>query len=81
MGCRTGLYLVVAGECGARDVLPFVRGMMEWIGAFEGAVPGASPAECGNWSDQNPAMAAWEARKYLSEVLLDPKPENLEYPA
>lgn len=79
MGCRTGLYALFAGDYGSADVLPVVRGMFEWIAAFSGEIPGAAPAECGNWRDQNPETARWEAARFL-EVLQDPKPENLNYP-
>lgn len=81
MGCRTGLYLLVEGSETSRSILPLVRELMDWITEFEGPVPGASAAECGNGSDHNLAMARWEARKYRDEVLLRAGPENLEYPA
>lgn len=80
MGCRTGLYLVLEGSLDSRAALPLVREMFEWIAAFSGPLPGASEVECGNWQDHNPAMAVWEARKFLIEVLRVVGPSNLEYP-
>jgi S-ribosylhomocysteine lyase len=50
------------------------------MASFSGDVPGAAPAECGNWRDQNLDMAKWEARRFL-EVLRNPAAENLNYPA
>ncbi len=80
MGCRTGFYAIFAADMDSRAALPLVRELYRWIVAFEGAVPGASAAECGNWRDQNLEMAQWEARRYL-ETLDAAGRENLEYPA
>jgi S-ribosylhomocysteine lyase len=80
MGCRTGLYALFAGNWDSGSALPVVREMFEWMAAFSGEVPGAAPAECGNWRDQNLELAQWEARRFL-EVLRNPAPENLNYPA
>ena len=76
MGCRTGFYLVMFGALTARDALPLVREMLDFILDYEGSVPGASPAECGNYRDQNPDMAKYYARRYR-EALEQP---CLEYP-
>jgi S-ribosylhomocysteine lyase len=80
MGCRTGFYLILEGDRSSREVLPLIREMLDWIRAFEGPIPGAAPAECGNWREQNLEMAQWEARRYAG-ILRDPGPENLDYPA
>jgi S-ribosylhomocysteine lyase len=80
MGCRTGCYLILEGDLFSEDALPLVREMFNWIAAFEGAVPGAAPAECGNWREQNLDMAKWEARRYAA-LLENPGPEHLNYPA
>jgi S-ribosylhomocysteine lyase len=79
MGCRTGFYAIFEGDLGSDDVLPLIREMLGWIIAFEGPIPGASAAECGNWREQNPDMAKWEARRYAS-LLERPGRENLNYP-
>jgi S-ribosylhomocysteine lyase len=80
MGCRTGFYLILEGKLSSTDVLPLLREMASWIIAFEGAIPGAAPEECGNWTDQNLPMAQWETKRYAA-MLNDPSPENLNYPA
>jgi len=54
--------------------------MFDWIEKFEGAIPGAAPAECGNWQEQNLNMAKFESKKYNS-ILKNPSRENLEYPS
>jgi S-ribosylhomocysteine lyase len=80
MGCRTGFYLILEGSFASNDVLPLLRELFAWVVAFEGEIPGAKPAECGNYSEQNLAMAKWEGERYLA-LLKNPKPENLNYPA
>ena len=68
MGCRTGFYLLMAGEFSPRDVFDLVRGMLDFIIAFEGDIPGASARDCGNWQDMDLAEAKRLARKYRAEV-------------
>jgi S-ribosylhomocysteine lyase len=80
MGCRTGFYVILEGSLTSEEVLPLIREMLDWIIAFQGAIPGAAPAECGNYSEQNLNMAQWEARRYAA-VLKNPGKENLNYPA
>jgi S-ribosylhomocysteine lyase len=80
MGCRTGFYLILEGDLDSAAALPLVREMLDWIEAFDGPIPGAAPAECGNYSEQNLNMAQWEARRY-GAVLKNPGRENLNYPA
>jgi S-ribosylhomocysteine lyase len=79
MGCRTGFYVILEGALSSPEVLPLIREMLDWILSFRGAIPGAAPAECGNWREQNLEMAQWEARRYAA-VLRDPSPEHLNYP-
>lgn len=81
MGCRTGLYVILAGALDSPAVVPLIQEFLRWTIDFRGAIPGASAIECGNWRDQNLEMAQYEAKKYLDEVLAHPKPENLNYPA
>jgi len=80
MGCRTGFYVIFEGEYKSEDVLPLLKEMFEWVNKFEGEIPGASPAECGNWQEQNLDMAKWECKRYAA-ILKKPAGENLEYPS
>ena len=80
MGCRTGFYLILAGNLTSRDVWNLVKNTMEFIANFEGDIPGASAAQCGNYLDMNPAMAKYHARKYLSEVFEAVDDARLNYP-
>lgn len=80
MGCRTGFYLLLAGDYESRQILPLVTEMYEFIAAYEGEIPGASPMDCGNYLDMNLSMAKYYARKYMDEVLKERQPERLVYP-
>ena len=80
MGCLTGNYLLLRGDLTSCDVLPLMVETFDFIADFEGDVPGASPRDCGNYLLMNLPEARWEARKYLHEVLLCAKEENLVYP-
>ena len=80
MGCRTGFYLLLAGELTSEAVLPLVEGMFRFVAAFEGEIPGASAKDCGNYLDMNLSMAKYHAEKYIREVLENPEPARLSYP-
>lgn len=81
MGCRTGFYLLLSGDYESADILPLIKEMFQFISTFEGEVPGASAKDCGNYLDMNLPMARFYAKKYLREVLDDPKDSQLNYPA
>ena len=80
MGCRTGNYLLLAGDYESRDIVPLMIEMFEFIRDFEGEIPGASAKDCGNYLDMNPGMAKYLANKYLNDVLYDIRPDRLTYP-
>ena len=80
MGCRTGNYLLLAGDYESADIVPLMTEMFEFIRDFEGEIPGASAKDCGNYLDMNLGMAKYLADKYLHEVLYDIRPERLIYP-
>ena len=80
MGCRTGFYLIVEGEVDSPAILPLLREWLDWVDRFDGPIPGAAAAECGNWQEQNLNMAQWECRRYAA-LLKNPGKENLNYPA
>lgn len=80
MGCRTGFYMVLAGDLSSKDVVGLVTGMYKFMAEFEGEVPGASAKDCGNYLDMNLNMAKYLAKKYLEEVLTDIKDDRLVYP-
>lgn len=79
MGCRTGFYLLVAGDHSPEDLLPLLRVTFRFIAAFDGPVPGAAAKDCGNYLDMNLPMARYHAQRYLA-VLEAAAPETLRYP-
>ena len=80
MGCRTGFYLLLAGDLESREIVELMVEMFTFIRDFEGDVPGASAKDCGNYLDMNLPMAKYLAKKYLEEVLTDIPEERLAYP-
>ena len=64
MGCRTGFYLLLAGDYSSKDIVSLVIEMYEFIRDFKGEVPGASPKDCGNYLDMNLSMANYLGKKY-----------------
>ena len=79
MGCRTGFYLIVYGDYLSRDIVPIVTEMFSFIADFEGEIPGAKENECGNYLDQNLAMAKWVANKFLDNTLKEIDDSHLIY--
>ena len=79
MGCRTGFYLLLAGDYESEDIISLLREMFEFVCHFEGEIPGAAPEACGNYLDQNLPMAKYLAEKYLDHVLTGITPDRLKY--
>lgn len=80
MGCRTGFYLLLAGDFSSADIVPLMTGMFTFITGFEGEVPGACAKDCGNYLDMNLPMAKYLADKFLREVLEGIDDSRLKYP-
>ena len=72
MGCRTGFYLLLAGQCQPEDIVGLIRDMFSYISGFEGEVPGARSEGLRQLLlDMNLPMAKYVAKKYLQNVLID----------
>ena len=80
MGCRTGFYLLLAGDYESEDIIPLLIELFQFITDFHEEIPGASAKDCGNYLDMNLPMARYLAKKYLSEVLLSITEKRLHYP-
>lgn len=80
MGCRTGFYLLLAGDLQSEDIVDLVVSMFEFIRDFEGEVPGAAAKDCGNYLDINLPMAKYTAKQYLGRCLYGIDAEHLVYP-
>lgn len=68
MGCRTGSYLLMFGDLEPEDVYDLVVSMCDFILDYEGEIPGARPEQCGNYSEQNLAMAKYYIKRYRLEL-------------
>jgi len=80
MGCRTGFYLILAGNLESKDIVDLVTEMYEFMSEFEGDVPGASARDCGNYLDMNLPMAKYVAKRFLDNILRNIDEKHLVYP-
>lgn len=80
MGCRTGHYLLLAGDYTSKEVLPLIIEMFEFIRDFHGDVPGAAAKDCGNYLDMNLPMTNYLAKEFLDRCLYVIEDKNLVYP-
>ena len=79
MGCRTGFYLLLAGDLTSEEILPLLKKCFHFLADYEGEIPGASAKDCGNYLDLNLPMAKYWAKRYVN--LLDAiTPDRLIYP-
>ena len=79
MGCRTGFYLLLAGDLTAPEVLPLVTDCFRFVRDYRGEVPGASAKDCGNYLDMNLSMANYWGKRYVS-LLEHITADRLTYP-
>ena len=79
MGCRTGFYLLLAGDLTSDAVLPLITGCFKYIWEYEGDIPGASARDCGNYTDMDLPLAKLWAKRYY-ELLRDIPEDRLVYP-
>ena len=83
MGCRTGFYVIFAGDLESKDIVEVIGEMIDFIinsSDKECDIPGYSPRDCGNYLDNNVMEAKTYARKFKAEVLDNICPERLVYP-
>lgn len=80
MGCRTGFYLLLAGDYESWEIVPLMIELYEFIRDYKDEVPGASPRDCGNYLDMNLGMANFLAKRYLDNVLYQIDESRLVYP-
>lgn len=80
MGCRTGFYLLLAGDYKSSDIVPLMIELFEFMRDYKGEVPGASPRDCGNYLDMNLPMANFLSGRFLDNVLYKIDNSRLVYP-
>ncbi len=78
MGCLTGFYLLTRG-LDTDSVLCLLRDAYAYLKDFEGAIPGATAEECGNYSLQDLPGAKRLAAMFC-EVLNSITKDNTTYP-
>ena len=66
MGCRTGFYLLLAGDYESREVVELVKDCFAFIRDYTGEIPGASAKDCGNYLDLNLPMANYWGKRYAA---------------
>ena len=66
MGCRTGFYLLLAGDYESCEIVDLVKSCFEFIRDFRGDVPGAAAKDCGNYLDMNLPMANYWGKRYVN---------------
>ena len=79
MGCRTGFYLLLAGDYDSAAVVTLVKDCFRFIADFRGEVPGASAKDCGDYLDMNLPMANYWGAKYAA-LLENISHDRLIYP-
>ena len=79
MGCRTGFYLLLAGDYESADAVDLVKDCFAFIRDFRGEVPGASAKDCGNYLDMNLPMANYWGKRYTA-LLENITADRLVYP-
>ena len=77
MGCRTGFYLLTRGLTPAQ-ALELTVASYRFMAGYDGDIPGASEAECGNYRDMDLPAARREAAAMLP-VLEALTPDALHY--
>ena len=80
MGCRTGFYFLTRDSIPKEEVISLLRETFRFIAGFEGEIPGAAEAECGNFRDHDLAGAKAAAADYAA-VLDGWTPERMAYRA
>lgn len=81
MGCRTGFYLILAGDYESKDIIPLIKELFEFMSTFDDEVPGASARDCGNFLDMNLPIARYLSKKFLDQVLKNIDDTRLIYPS
>ena len=71
MGCRTGFYLTVLGSPRDEDVRQALETALKSVSSHEGAIPGCSPLECGNYRDHSlPGAKAWAEQVLAHDIIV-----------
>ncbi len=78
MGCRTGFYLLLRDSVSREDAIKLVCESLDFISSFDGAIPGSTKIECGNYLEHD-LEGAKAVAKDMVEVLRSWTAEKMEY--
>ena len=80
MGCLTGFYFIThtTQKLSPRDVEKLIRAAFVAQAEFNGAIPGAKAAECGNFLLHDLPMAKFEAKSFLAKKWSFKYPQSQE---
>ena len=80
MGCRTGFYFLFDGEkLSNANAVRLLQRVFTAAAKFDGAMPGASARECGNYRNLDVELAR-RCCAYYADVIADWSEEKLVYP-
>ncbi|MGL1891517.1 MAG: S-ribosylhomocysteine lyase [Spirochaetaceae bacterium] len=79
MGCRTGNYLILAGDVKPLEIKDLLIELHNFMADYNDEIPGATAKDCGNYLSMNLPMAKYESKKYL-DVLNSLSDKNTLYP-
>lgn len=77
MGCRTGFYLLTLGLT-HKEVINLVKETINILCDYEGAIPGQSEIECGNYKELDLEEAKKELIKY-NDVIKNLTEDDIYY--
>lgn len=80
MGCQTGFYFLFDGEkLSNANAVRLLQRLFTAAAKFDGAMPGASARECGNYRNLDVELAR-RCCAYYADVIADWSEEKLVYP-
>ena len=80
MGCQTGFYFLFDGEkLSNANAVRLLQRVFTAAAKFDGAMPGASARECGNYRNLDVELAR-RCCAYYADVIADWREEKLVYP-
>ena len=68
MGCRTGFYLLIRDSVSYAQAIALMQSACAFIATFDGAIPGVSRVECGNYLEHD-LIGAKAVAADMAEVL------------
>lgn len=69
MGCRTGNYLILAGDLQPFDIQSLLLELFNFMANYTGEIPGATERDCGNYQSMDLDKAKYESYIFADEVL------------